>query len=122
MDTTSNGGTVVSLAAAGTDALVREGDEMEAALGRWLTDKVSRISERVRGRRAVDGRPPLRSPFLWRGLILLWASSPEARTEFSSEARGGLTMAVTSMDDRTLLSLAAGILDEAQRVPLQPAA
>lgn len=122
MSTTSTGCTVVSLAAASTDALVREGDEMEVALGRWLTERVSRISERVHGRRAVDGRPPLFSPFFWRGLILLWASSPEARAEFSSESRGGLTTAVTSMDDRTLLSLAAGILADAQRMPLQPAA
>lgn len=122
MSTTSTCCTVVSLAAASTDALVREGDQMEVALGHWLTERVAQIADRVHGRRAVDGRPPLCSPITWRALMLLWASSPDARARFSEEARGGLTMALTSMDDRALLSLARGILDDAQRVPLKPAA
>jgi hypothetical protein len=113
---------VVSLASAGTEALLREVDEMDAELGRWLAKKAAWFAPRLRGKRAVDGRTPLCSPAFWRGLILLWATSPEARAFHSSEAREGLTMAVISMDDHTILSLAASFLDEARRLPLDPAA
>lgn len=122
MSTPSDGGSVRSLASASINALIREGDKMEAELGRWLAETSARMSARMRGKRAVDGKRPLHSSFFWRGLILLWASSPDARAKFSSESRGGLTMAVTSMDDRSLLCLVEGFLDEAQRQSLDPAA
>lgn len=120
--TSDDRSSVVSLARASTDALMRECEKMEAALGRWLAERSAWIAARARAKQKANAGCPISTAFFWRGLILLWASSPAARAKYSAEARDGLAMAVASMDDRRLLSLVQGLLDEAQRQPVDPAA
>jgi len=113
---------MVSLARVASDALMRECEEMETELGRWLAEQSAWIAARARERRPATKGRRLNPRFLWRGLILLWVSSPSAKATYSSEAREGLAMAVSSMDDPTLRTLVEGLVDEAQRLPVDPAA
>ena len=103
-------------------ALMEECDRMEAELGAWLAQRAARLG----GRRDVAGKPCGRNrdlrPSLWRTLIHIWATSPEARARFSSDARGGLVSATSSMDGRTLMSLVEGLLEDSPLAGAGPAA
>lgn len=94
-----------------TEALIDEGNAMERDLGRWLWSQRGRLeSNRCREAKIAprSGLPVS----LWRTLVLIWATAPEVRQAYSSESRGGLILAVESMDPRTLLSLINALLEE----------
>jgi hypothetical protein len=102
--------------------LMQECDDMEASLGDWLVRIGARIVARSAKAIAADRSWPTLDPPLWRTLIVVWLSSPLSKRDFSEEARGGMRCAVDSMDDRALVSLVAGVLDQRMLSTHKPAA
>jgi len=95
---------------------------MEAELAVWLTRRAARF----RGRHGVvvkaGGLARVLRPSLWRALINIWATSPEAKARFSNEARAGLVSATSCMDPRTLMCLVDGLLEVSAAAGAGPAA
>lgn len=124
MGTTHDGLAEAGPHPAPTDAeLLTEGDAMELDLATWLAKRGRKLANAQRVRRigaaCLDG---LGAP-AWRALILIWGTSPDVRSRYSADSRGGLLSAAESMDDATLLVLVRGLLEEARTVePLRVAA
>jgi hypothetical protein len=97
--------------AVGAGALMAECDRMEGQLGAWLARRATHLSARRDSRGTRCGPTRALRPSLWRALIHIWATSPEARAMFSSEARAGLVSATSSMDARTLMALVDGLVE-----------
>lgn len=104
-----------------SSGLLAECDRMDGMLGAWLANAAAQFLDfpAARVSTAHVGRLPTG---LWRILILIWATSPTARVEFSDHSREGLISATASMDDDTLLPLVAGLLSDATGRPRLPAA
>lgn len=107
---------------ADTDALMEECDRMEAELGTWLARRAAHLRLRRDASSQRCARMRTLRPSLWRGLIQIWATSPDARAEFSAEARAGLISATNSMDSRALMFLVEGLLEEYPPAGAGPAA
>lgn len=107
---------------ADADALMEECDQMERELGVWLAVRATQLKVR----RGVTGAGCARirslRPSLWRALIQIWATSPDAKARFSGEARNGLISAATSMDSSALMCLVGGLLEEGASRGAGPAA
>lgn len=91
------------------ELLVTLTEAMERDLGAWLRQRAQHVVTRAnpQARRGCVTS-------LWRGLVAVWCTSPDARRRYPFEAREGLLAALESMDDATALSLVRGIMKEAK--------
>ena len=112
----------IRLEPAGADDLMAECERMEAELAAWLTRRAARLRGRRTAAVKVGAVASVLRPSLWQALIHIWATSPEAKARFSSEARAGLVSATSSMDPRTLMSLVDGLLEVSASAGAGPAA
>ena len=83
-------------------------EAMERDLGVWLRQRAQHLQGRVKPRAE---RGSVSS--LWRGLVAVWCTSPEARRQYPAEVRAGLLGAIESMDNATALALIRAIMREA---------
>ncbi len=97
-----------TLAQLDSETIIAEGDRMEVELGGWLAARMAMLVANSESRGRACGRNF--HPSLWRTLVLVWATSPGARTRYSEAARKGLISAVEAMDARSLTSLISSLL------------
>lgn len=96
----------------GTDHCADVIDDMDTELGRWLHRNGGRLAQRARQSRGDwRGEQPAD---LWRCLITIWCTSPDARQRYAAECRRGLLTAAATMDDETFGSLIRGLLLEVE--------
>ena len=89
------------------DAIMAECDSLEKDLGAWFVGVATPLMSRRRG---WSVRSLLRRPALCRALLLLWGTSPETRSRYTDEVRGGFLAAADSMGDTDVVAMLAGIV------------